>query len=222
MKKQTRYLIFAVIVAGVGIFGVSKIPFGEEILSYTSSELGLDLGEAESEVVASASPVAIESTLIENGTGASAGGEVVSGEIPASLAGKNVEAVLVTRVVDGDTVELESGEKVRYIGINTPETVAPGKGVECYGKNASEKNVELVEGKVVYLEMDVSDEDRYDRLLRYVYLADGQMVNELLVAEGYANASSYPPDVKYQDLFAAAEAAARAAGVGLWSSECGE
>jgi micrococcal nuclease len=126
---------------------------------------------------------------------------------------------LVTRVVDGDTIELETGDKVRYIGIDTPETKHPTKDVECYGKEASLKNKELVEGKEVRLEKDVSETDRYGRLLRYVYVGD-LFVNYELVAEGYAQSSSYPPDIKHQDKFKEAEAEARKKEKGLWSSIC--
>lgn len=129
---------------------------------------------------------------------------------------QDVESELfVVRVIDGDTIELESGQKVRYIGIDTPETKHPTKSLECFGEQAAEKNRALVEGKLVTLEKDVSETDRYGRLLRYVYV-DGVMVNELLVREGYARASSYPPDIKYQDLFSEAEYQAQQAGEGLW------
>lgn len=125
----------------------------------------------------------------------------------------------VKRVVDGDTIELASGEKLRYIGIDTPETVDSRRGTECLGAEASARNQELVEGKEIFLEKDVSETDRYGRLLRYVYLAtDSASVNEQLVREGYAKASSYPPDVKYQAKFRAAEADARANQRGLWQT----
>ena len=127
------------------------------------------------------------------------------------------DSFLVTRVVDGDTIELESGEKVRYIGIDTPETVKPGWPVECFGKEASKRNRELVEGKWVTLASDVSDRDRYGRWLRFVYLPDGTFVNDLLVREGYARVSSFPPDISKQDVFLAAERDARAAKRGLWA-----
>lgn len=124
---------------------------------------------------------------------------------------------LVTRVIDGDTIEIEGGLKVRYIGIDTPEPVHPSKPIECYGQEASARNKQLVEGKVVELEKDVSETDRYDRLLRYIYV-DGQMVNELLVREGYAQVSTYPPDVRYADLFLAAQQEARDTNRGLWDA----
>jgi len=132
------------------------------------------------------------------------------------ILGVQTEKVLVKRVVDGDTVELQDGRKVRYIGINTPETVHPNKKVECFGKEASSFNKKLVEGKVVELEKDVSEVDRYGRLLRYVYV-NGLFVNEYLVREGYANVSTFPPDVKYKDLFLEAEREARDGSKGFWS-----
>ena len=128
-------------------------------------------------------------------------------------------SVLVTHVVDGDTITIEGGQVIRYIGIDTPETVSPSKPVQCYGKEASQKNRELVDGKRVTLEKDVSETDRYKRLLRYVYI-DGQMVNKILVAEGYAHASSYPPDVKFQQEFTDLQKQAREQSLGLWGSVC--
>ncbi|MBI5356803.1 thermonuclease family protein [Candidatus Collierbacteria bacterium] len=129
----------------------------------------------------------------------------------------------VSRVIDGDTIELENGEKVRYIGIDTPETLDPRKPVQCFGKNAAAKNKELVEGKPVWLVKDISDKDKYGRLLRYVYLGDpaqesSVFVNLELVKLGFAHSSSYPPDIKYQNLFIEAEREARQAELGLWSS----
>lgn len=129
----------------------------------------------------------------------------------------NREVVTVTRVVDGDTIEITGGRKLRYIGINTPESVDPRRPVQCFGKEASERNKELVLGKQVEIEKDVSETDKFGRLLRYVYL-DNVMVNERLVQEGYAYASSYPPDVKYQDRFRAAQEKARVENKGLWAS----
>ena len=122
------------------------------------------------------------------------------------------------RVVDGDTIDvLIGGEelRVRYIGIDTPETVDPRRPVGCFGKEASARNRELVEGKTVGLEKDVSEADRFGRLLRYVWLG-GRMVNARLVEEGYATASTFPPDVRYSELFAILQAEARTHGSGLW------
>lgn len=132
------------------------------------------------------------------------------------------ETFSVVRAIDGDTIEvLIGGEKktVRYIGINTPETVHPSKPAECFGKEASDKNKMLVEGQSVRLEKDISETDKYGRLLRYVYVGE-TMINEALVEGGYAHASTYPPDVKYTDVFLAAEKTARETERGLWGSAC--
>ncbi len=128
----------------------------------------------------------------------------------------------VTRVVDGDTVVVQTAAgqaRVRYLGIDTPESVDPRRPVERFGKEAADRNRALVEGKTVFLEQDVSETDRFGRLLRYVYLEDGRMVNALLIEEGYAHAASYPPDVKYQERFARLEREARAAKRGLWGDD---
>lgn len=105
------------------------------------------------------------------------------------------------------------------LGIDTPETVHPSKTVQCYGKEASEKNRELVEGKKVKLEKDISETDKYGRLLRYIWLGD-ILVNEYLAREGYAHSSTYPPDVKYQSKFMEAERQAREEKKGLWGDVC--
>jgi len=134
----------------------------------------------------------------------------------------NLESAKVERVIDGDTILLTSGEKVRYIGINTPEIVDPGKPVECFGKEALEKNSQLVSEQNVLLERDISDKDKYGRILRYVYIQDAQnnkiMINEKLVSEGFAKADVYKPDIKYEDLFAKAQQQAKSVGLGLWGS----
>lgn len=123
----------------------------------------------------------------------------------------------ITKIIDGDTILLHTGQKLRYIGIDTPETVHPSRPVECYGKEASIKNAELVLGKEVRLEKDISETDQYGRLLRYVWLGD-IMVNELLLAEGYAQVDTYPPDVKYKDRLQKAEKKARQEKIGFWNT----
>ena len=122
-------------------------------------------------------------------------------------------AVKVIEVVDGDTITIEGGYRVRYIGIDTPE-VHPR--VEAYGIEAWQANRQLVEGKRVRLERDVSETDRYNRLLRYVYV-DSIFVNAELVRAGLARARAYPPDPKYQDYLEKMEAEARRAGRGIWA-----
>ncbi|HET6380443.1 MAG TPA: thermonuclease family protein [candidate division Zixibacteria bacterium] len=134
------------------------------------------------------------------------------------------QAAFVERVIDGDTIEVRLGGQsftVRYIGIDTPETVHPSRPVEWMGPEASAANSALVLGREVVLEKDVSETDDFGRLLRYVWLPqDGGwlLVNRELVRRGFATSSTYPPDVRYQELFLAAEREARAAGAGLWGA----
>lgn len=119
---------------------------------------------------------------------------------------------VVTSVVDGDTIVLENGETVRYIGIDAPETN------ECYGAEATEMNRQLVEGKTVILIGDVEDRGRYGRLLRYV-VADGRFVNAELVRLGYATAESYGDNLMFQQVLIIFQRYAYESGAGLWS-EC--
>lgn len=128
----------------------------------------------------------------------------------------------VTKVTDGDTIHIDMDgvdEKVRLIGINTPETVDPRKEVECFGKEASSRMKDLAERKIVRLEYDDSQSlrDTYDRLLAYVYLEDGEMLNRKMVAEGYAYEYTYMTPYKYQSEFKELQNIARASERGLWS-----
>lgn len=124
----------------------------------------------------------------------------------------------VAKVIDGDTIVLSSGETVRYIGVDAPETV---RGENCFSDESTNKNKELVLGKQIRLEKDISEIDRYKRLLRYIWVGD-VFVNEVLVREGYSLASTYPPDVKYSELFKEAESHAREESRGLWGECKGE
>jgi endonuclease YncB( thermonuclease family) len=145
---------------------------------------------------------------------------------PSALASFRPSGATVTakvvRVVDGDTIVVEFGgrrSKVRYIGMDAPETVDPSRPVQWMGPEASAANASLVAGKQVVLEKDVSETDRYGRLLRYVWLTDGRswtLVDLELVERGFASVATFPPDVKYVELLRAAERRARGAGVGLW------
>jgi micrococcal nuclease len=130
----------------------------------------------------------------------------------------------VVRVVDGDTIVVARGgaeERVRYIGVDTPETVKPRTPVQCFGKKASAFNHRLVEGRSVRLVADAEERDRYGRLLAYVYRADdGLFVNAELVRRGFATTLTIPPNVRYAERFRALAAEARRAGRGLWSA-CG-
>ena len=122
----------------------------------------------------------------------------------------------IKRVIDGDTVVLNTGEKVRYIGVNTPELSNRKKLIDCFAQEALTVNKQLVEGKQVRLEKDISNVDKYGRLLRYVYI-ENIFVNDYLVKKGFAQVATYPPDVKYQKLFLASQREARRENVGLWN-----
>ena len=125
----------------------------------------------------------------------------------------------VTRVVDGDTIVVNINgvdEKVRLIGIDTPESVHPDSTLNSeLGKIASDFTTKLLSGKSVTLEMDVQERDKYGRILAYVYL-DGVMVNKTLLSAGMAQVATYPPNVKYVEDFKALEKIARDGNVGLW------
>ena len=127
---------------------------------------------------------------------------------------------VVTRVVDGDTVHVSvdgRDETVRYIGIDTPESVKPGTPVQCFAKAASAANERLIAGERVRLSLDAEPRDRYGRLLAYVYrMRDGAFVNAELVREGYARTLTIPPNVRYAARFAGLARRAREAQRGLW------
>ena len=126
----------------------------------------------------------------------------------------------VVRVVDGDTIHVRLGdriEKVRYIGVNTPEVHHPRKGEEPGGREALALNRTLVERRQVRLETDVQARDRYGRLLAYVWVGE-TMVNAELVRRGYAQVMTIPPNVRHQSLFLELQRTARERGTGLWRS----
>lgn len=137
--------------------------------------------------------------------------------------------ILVVRAVDGDTLKLENGERVRLIGIDTPEMHESDKlyrdsqrtstdinTIKALGRKSYKFTKDLVEGKRVRLEFDVERRDRYDRLLAYVFLKDGTFVNAEIVKQGYASLMTYPPNVKYTDEFLRLYREARENKRGLW------
>jgi len=123
----------------------------------------------------------------------------------------------VERVIDGDTIVLTNGEVVRYLDIDTPETVHPTKPVQCYGPESTERNRELVEGRIVQLDVPAVAKDNYGRTLAYVY-ADDDFVNGELVWEGYAYAQSYGQPGRLYPTLIRMEKAARESQKGLWES----
>jgi micrococcal nuclease len=147
------------------------------------------------------------------------------------------EDATVVRVIDGDTIEVRieavvdgagaggtevgASYDVRLVGVDTPESVAPGSPVECFGEEASAAAEALLEGQAVRLVKDVEEADRFGRLLRYVYMGD-ELANARLVANGYATAYTYPPNVRHSGLFVQLQREAREHERGLWSPEtCG-
>jgi micrococcal nuclease len=138
-----------------------------------------------------------------------------------SAAAQSMLEGAVVRIVDGDTIHVRIGdrvEKVRYIGVNTPEVHHPVKREEPGGREAAAVNRDLVGGQRVRLELDVQPRDRYGRLLAYVWLAD-TMVNAELVRRGFAQVMTVPPNVRYQSLFLKLQREAREAHRGLWSED---
>jgi len=143
--------------------------------------------------------------------------------------GKANKILTVSRAIDGDTLKLSDGERVRLIGIDTPEssnnaklrrdakrTAQDAKTIIDMGKKAKEFTRQLVEGKKVRLEFDVQKRDKYSRLLAYVYLEDGTFVNAEIMKAGYAQVMTVPPNVQYQDLFLRLQREARENKRGLW------
>ena len=152
-----------------------------------------------------------------------------------SVAGKPAmtaksETVFVERAVDGDTLKLSDGRRVRLIGMDTPElhysekllrdaqkSGRDIKTIQALGKKAADFTRRLCEGRPVRLELDVRKTDKYGRLLAYVYLEDGTFVNAKIVEEGYAQVMTIPPDVKYADYFLKLLKEARENRRGLWA-----
>jgi len=135
------------------------------------------------------------------------------------------ESASLVRVVDGDTIRAVVGgveQRIRYIGMDTPESVAPGTPVEPYALEAAGENRRLLQSGDLILERDVSEVDRFGRLLRYVWVrhpsGEHTFVNLELVLHGYAQVATYPPDVRYADLFLGAQRDAREAARGLWAA----
>jgi micrococcal nuclease len=134
----------------------------------------------------------------------------------------NIPENQVIRVIDGDTIEVYQNkkvEKIRMIGLNTPESVDPRKQVECFGIEASDRLKELIEGKIVKLETDETQdkEDRFGRKLRYVFLGD-ENINQKMIADGYGFEYTYKVPYKYQNEFKEAQKSARKKSLGLWDT----
>lgn len=138
----------------------------------------------------------------------------------AASSEQNRQQVKIERVVDGDTLEIQLNgkkEKLRLIGVDTPETKKPNTPVMFYGEEASNFTKKRLDKKTVELEWDVDRKDQYDRLLAYVWVGD-ELFNRTLVSEGYARIATFPPNVKYVDLFKKAQEEARQKQNGLWKN----
>lgn len=158
-----------------------------------------------------------------DGAGGPSGSAGVPVAVPTSVPDA-AERAVVERVVDGDTVVVEVGgarERLRLIGVDTPETVRPGAPVDCYGPEASAWTTgALPAGAIVWLEADPTqgDRDRYDRLLRFVWTDSGELVNRELVARGLGREDTYDEPYRYRDEFLAAQRTAEAQRTGLWGA----
>jgi micrococcal nuclease len=143
---------------------------------------------------------------------------------PGGEQGPAAASARVVRVVDGDTIEARIGETVedvRYIGVDTPETVKPGTPVQCFGPQASAFNHRLLEGRRVRLVFGVERRDVYGRLLAYVYITTHsrrRLVNAMLLRKGLARTLAIPPNTRYSPLFSQIERAAAGTGRGLWGA----
>ncbi len=160
-----------------------------------------------------ATAAALAAAALATGCAASGAGRGAGGDTAAD------ETVRVERVVDGDTIVVAGGERVRYIGVDAPESVKPNSPVECFGPQASAENRRLLEGRTVRLVSDVEPADDYGRRLAYVFREpDGLFVNEALIRDGFAERFVRTPNQRYVGALQRAEARARAAGAGLWSA----
>lgn len=144
------------------------------------------------------------------------GAEVISSQQTPVEISQTTEKVRVAKILDGDTFDLSDGRRVRYIGINTPEQS------QCFALEAKTENEKLLAGKKIRLEKDLSNRDKYGRLLRFVYVEDESgreiFVNDYLVRQGFARLLSIPPDLKFEKQFNAAVEEARFQQRGLWSA----
>jgi micrococcal nuclease len=233
--------------AGLGIFGflalLIGLLFGNALFSVTDlNTLMSELTGSTPNIIASATPIVVQTTSTAENDAAEVMPLAITIAPPANAAPspiktqvlilpttpplthnfpclpQNTERVQadVIRIVDGDTIEIEYNDKqysVRFIGINAPETYPK----QYFSIEATERTIELLEGKSITLVKDISNTDQYGRLLRYILLED-VFINQLLVNEGYALAATFPPDIACAELFAEAQESARLNNNGLWKN----
>ena len=129
--------------------------------------------------------------------------------------GSQYEEAIVLEVIDGDTILLEDGRVIRYIGIDAPEINSPYTEEECFGPEATVLNAAFVEGQTVELSKGLDDKDQYDRYLRYVYV-DGIFINAQMISEGAAYASRYGPEKRFHQVFTQLEQYSKLKNRGMW------
>jgi micrococcal nuclease len=167
---------------------------------------------------------AVSTPLAEHVATSSTASAIIATDSTPRLEPPLSDTYFVTKVVDGDTLAVSIAgvnTTLRLIGLDTPETVDPRKSVQCFGKEASDKAKELLSRKEVRIEYDPSQGalDKYGRTLAYVFLADGTLFNEYMIAQGYAHEYTYNFPYKYQAQFKAAENSARGLKLGLWADD---
>lgn len=195
--KSFIYIFILMAALGIGVW-IGKSGIGSSV--FEKIRQVASTGEGDEDNVAS-----------ENGSG---DGDVKGDDARISPSDINSSrSAKVIRVIDGDTIEIEGGHRVRYLGINAPESGQP------FSTEATRENERLAAGRAVNLEFDVQTQDRYGRLLAYVW-ANDVLVNKEIVKNGYAVSETIQPNVKYQDLIVKAQVEARGACRGLWVGLC--
>ncbi|PIR74019.1 MAG: hypothetical protein COU35_04745 [Candidatus Magasanikbacteria bacterium CG10_big_fil_rev_8_21_14_0_10_47_10] len=213
--KKIIFILFTVLLSGAGC-GVSTINTNSLDASLIASIKSMEITDSPQQTQQE-TDTAVDTLVVVKPTSTT---DLIEEE--------RIDSFFVTRVIDGDTIDVMMDgktERIRLIGIDTPETVDPRKSVQCFGKEASEKTTELLLNKYVILEADASqgDKDIYGRLLRYPFLDDGQNVGLTLISDGFAHEYTYNTPYKYQKDFKSAELAAREGKKGLWADNaCAE
>lgn len=221
MKKSTKIkrLKFSIIILAILIILIGLL---SAVLSTNSSNIVDNLKNLSTEI---ASSIINDNTLnLSDNVKNTLNNYINPSSNSTSDNTSNISSELykVVRVVDGDTIIIDykgTEERVRLIGVDTPESVHPDKEKNTeFGTTASNFSKELLTDKYVKIELDVQERDQYGRILAYVYL-DDIMVNKILLQEGYAKVATYPPNVKYVDDFTAIQEEARNNKKGLWGLE---
>ncbi len=215
LKIQTRSsalgITGGIVVFSFILFGVTSTPKEPDLVKVENNK-GAEASTTSKETTTSTKPVVITTKT-----------ETLTQPVTSTLKTQSQYTYYsVTEVVDGDTVKLNINgtiETLRLIGLDTPETVDPRKEVQCFGKEASNKGKELLNGKKVRLEKDSTqdDKDKYGRTLAYIYTESGIFYNKYMIEQGYAHEYTYNSAYKYQAEFKQAEKNAEANKVGLWS-----